>query len=278
VGLTRRCAEEHRQQGPVRLAHAREVQAGGSRPRSCSERGPPRGQARWCGASPWSVRPVATQGAALGSSKPGRGDAVATPSTRGRGDGGRRCPAAVRSSVAESCGSTVGRYRRLPLPPAGRHGASASRCSRTAVGSHGQRRRVRCGSLAGRAPGRPRCERRRSTGLGPAVVGGSVVRLRARDPSGCRARCDGGRGFARSVRSTLRGPSGPPARGGRSGCPRASVRFQRASVGWLQRRQRGSPRQAVTSRASGGNIASAPADLPIRVPRARVDSTVEGCG
>lgn len=91
MGLARRCAEEHRQQGPVRLAHAREVQAGGSRLRPCSERGPPRGQARWCGASPWSVRPVATQGAALGSSKPGRGDAVATPSTRGRGDGGRRC-------------------------------------------------------------------------------------------------------------------------------------------------------------------------------------------
>jgi hypothetical protein len=176
---------------------------------------------------------------------------------------------------------TVGRRRhRLPRWRVERREASASRSSRNAFGgSRGQCRCARCGSPAGRAPGRARGERGRSMGL-------RVPRSPARAPGGSSSRDLRGVAHGAEAATGLlepNAPSGSDLRVRRRGAAGSVVLAQSITPGGLRpngcgRPQRGIPRRAVTSRVSGGDTANAPDHSPIRFPRARVDSTVEGCG
>jgi hypothetical protein len=253
-----------------------------SRPRSCSERGPPREQARWCGASPWSAHPVATQEAAPGSLKPGRGDSVETPTTgvvgtRGwrvrqrwgkpsRGRAGRRSGASSTDFPGHASDVTELRLRGVRARPWGALEANAD--AHGVAPPRGERLGVLGASVDGRWALRGLAVAYVSAGRVLAAKPGRVPRTVRRWPRVCSGRT---LHVGWALVSTGRGAP-------RLGCPRAVSRSQRASVQRGRSAATGHSKAGVASRASGGNTANAPKHSLIRFPRARVDSTVEGCG
>lgn len=262
MGLARRRAEEHRWNSIRSVSRTLAgCKAGGSRLRSCSERGPSRGQARWCGAVPRSAPPVATQGAARRRFQPGHGDSVETPSTRGRGDegpvgiggGGAKHLGVVRvqrsgadsiDSRGRASGAAELRLRGVRAQPSGAPEANAD--AHGVAPLRGERLGVLGASVDGRRAFGSR-GRRRERRAGP----GRETRC------GCRARCRGGHGSARAERSPSHGPSGPSVRGTWSGCPGAVGPSQRASVQRAWSAATGHSEVGVASRGSGGNTANA---------------------
>lgn len=178
----------------------------------------------------------------------------------GDGDGGIGHRRVMRVDMVERHAPTPKAARRMSRGFGFAMFAPAAGAPMANADAHG------AASPSGRAPGRARGERARSKGFGPEVVCVSVGRVLVATPDRRRrARCGGGRGIARpnvlrvqwALVSTGRGTRGSVALA-RSGNPGGL----RSNGGG--RRQRGIPRQRVTSRGSGGNIASAPVHPPIR--------------
>lgn len=267
--------------GPVRLAHARVVQARGSRLRPCSRRGPSRGPARWCDALLWPASPVGTQEAAFGpfgTRSWGHGGDTVEPGSWREGP-------VVLAAASETSAGRAGHGRALGRFPKAERRASRSfgfAASARGGGSSAANADVHgAAPPPGRAAGRTRSERRWSKGFGPEIVGVSIEQARSRGPVD---------GVAHGATVAAAGLPGRPF------VCRMGIRVRSAVNANAGFPERSAGRGGLRSDVAGSAATDAPpVDSPVtrwrwqhregthlvrglRFPRVRVDSSVEGCG